>query len=250
MRIKLALLTLLITLSPSIIAKQPVSTIYDQERERSIPFSLNLPNKKSNCTAKNQCPVAIINAGYGISHDKYQFISEQFNQLGYLTIAVGHELPTDPPLSVSGNLYETRSENWQRGANTLKFIRKYFSDSLPNYDFDNLTLIGHSNGGDISAWLANEKVDYINTMITLDHRRVPLPRNKEIKVFSIRASDFPADTGVLYTEEESKELPVCVTTIENAKHNDIHDDGPKWLKGKINLLITQFINQQDCKKVV
>ena len=43
-----------------------------------------------------------------------------------MVVAIGHELPNDPPLSVSGNLYETRSENWSRGAVTLDFIRNNF----------------------------------------------------------------------------------------------------------------------------
>ena len=101
------------------------------------------------------------------------FLTKVLNELGYLVVAVGHELPGDPPLSVTGNLFETRSENWTRGAATLNFLQHQLASRYPSYDFEALLLVGHSNGGDISAWLANQTQPYVNTLITLDHRRVP-----------------------------------------------------------------------------
>ena len=96
-------------------------------------------------------PSCIFKAGYGVPYTKYTFISQQLNQLGYLVVAVGHELPNDPLLSISGNLYEARSENWRRDAQTLSALKNTLSKRFNNYDFEHLLLIGHSNGGDISA---------------------------------------------------------------------------------------------------
>ena len=119
------------------------------------------------------------------------FLTQQLNELGYLVVAIGHELLKDPPLSVTGDLYETGSENWQRGAVTLEFIWKTLKLSYQNYDFEHLLLIGHSNGGDIAYWLANENKSYIVSLITLDHRGCLCL----VRILSIRASDFPADKG-------------------------------------------------------
>ncbi|PWK53179.1 alpha/beta hydrolase [Pleionea mediterranea] len=224
-------------------------TIYDKSRDRAIPIEISFPGDIEKCTTKTKCPVAFLSAGYGISHLKYTFISNQFNQLGYLVIAVGHELPNDPALSVSGNLFETRSENWSRGAQTLDFLKNAMSERFNKYNFEALTLIGHSNGGDISAWLGNEEKAYIRKIITLDHRRVPLPRNKNIQVFSIRASDFPADRGVLLTDKEQEKFNGCIVKILKAKHNDIADFGPLWLKKKINFLIESQLNGQSCSEL-
>lgn len=227
-------------------AKNNDNTVFDQSRDRNIPITVSKPINSASCTQKNQCPVAIISAGYGIKHTEYQFIENKLNQHGFLTLAVGHELPNDPPLSVTGNLYQTRSENWQRGAHTLRFLKAHFENLLPSYNFSSLTLIGHSNGGDISSWLANEGVNYVDRVITIDHRRVPLPRNKNIKVLSIRGSDFPADKDVLYTQSEAAQLPVCIVKIAKSRHNDMYDGGPEWLKEAINIHITQFLNNQAC----
>ena len=146
-------------------------------------------------------------------------------------------------------MYETRSENWSRGAKTLDFLKNSLSKDLEKYDFEKLTLIGHSNGGDISAWLGNENKAYIRKVITLDNRRVPLPRNSNIEVLSIRASDFPADKGVLPTDIEQEKLGSCSVKIPKAKHNDMADFGPLWLKEKINLLIKNYLNEQPCSEL-
>ncbi|MBQ4845044.1 alpha/beta hydrolase [Pseudoalteromonas sp. MMG005] len=223
--------------------------IYDEARDRTIPVEIVFPNNIELCSTHVKCPVAFISAGYGVSHTKYTFLSKQFNQLGYLVIAIGHELPSDPALSISGNLYETRSENWSRGAKTLDFLKNFLSKRYINYDFENLTLIGHSNGGDISAWLGNENKRYIEKIITLDHRRVRLPRNSDFQILSIRASDFPADKGVLPTATEQEKYGSCVVSIAKAKHNDITDFGPEWLKERINSLINNYLSGFPCSKL-
>lgn len=223
--------------------------IFDQSRDRYIPIEISYPVETGACKAELPCKVAFVSAGYGVSHSNYQFIGNLFEQRGYMVVAIGHELPNDPPLSVSGNLYETRSENWSRGAVTLDFIRNNLKPRFKNYDFDNLTLVGHSNGGDISAWLANEGKDYIQDIITLDHRRVPLPRRDDVKVLSIRASDFPADKGVLPSTTEQKKFASCVVTIPKARHNDMEDEGPEWLKTKINTLIAGFLEENSCAQL-
>lgn len=239
----------LLLLSASINFTAIADVITDTFRDRHIPIEISPPYQAEVCKAESPCPVAFISAGYGVSHSNYQFIANLFEQKGYMVVAIGHELPNDPPLSVSGNLYETRSENWSRGAVTLDFIRNNLKSRFKNYDFDNLTLVGHSNGGDISAWLANEDKNYIKVIITLDHRRVPLPRRDDIKVLSIRASDFPADKGVLPTVSEQQKFGSCVVRIPKARHNDMEDEGPEWLKTKINALIAGFLAENSCAQL-
>lgn len=220
-------------------------TIYDPSRERQIPIKIYLPDIVCETT---QCPVAFLSAGYGVSHLKYNFIANFFNQRGYLIISVGHELESDPPLSVRDDLFETRLENWNRGAVSLAFLVQYFKrlqkdeSYLENYNFGNITLIGHSNGGDISSLFAIKHQNTVDTLITLDHRRYPLPRDTSIKVLSLRASDFPADDGVLYSENELALGFRCVTRLEKARHNDMVDWGPEWLKRSITSKIDDFLD--------
>lgn len=231
-----------LTFSGAVSAKS--ITLVDNARERKIPAELYYPDKQQLCTQKQPCPVVLLSAGYGVPHSEYTFLAETFTDSGYLVVAIGHELPGDPALSVSGNLYETRSENWQRGATTLAFVQQSLKQQLPGYNFDALTLAGHSNGGDISAWLGNNGKNYIKRIITLDHRRVALPKTKAISVLSIRASDFAADKGVLPNSKEQALFGSCVVTINNARHNDMSDQGPVWLKEKIQQLVSQYLEKR------
>lgn len=223
--------------------------VYDESRDRYIPIEVSHPNGQEHCQVSQQCSVALLSAGYGVSHTKYGFLAKQLNQLGYMVVAIGHELESDPPLSLSGNLYETRSENWIRGAATLDFIKHELESTYPSYNFNDLLLIGHSNGGDISSWLANEGKDYIDTVITLDHRRVPLPRNKGIGVLSIRGSDYPADDGVLPSPQEAQAYSLCVKKIPESQHNDMTDYGPDWLKIAINKVVEGYLTGSSCKQL-
>ncbi|MEJ6476935.1 alpha/beta hydrolase [Pseudoalteromonas piscicida] len=224
------------------------TTIEDTERDRDIPIKLYQPKNTSHCTTSTPCAVAMLSAGYGVPHTDYQFLAATLTQAGYLVIAVGHELPSDPPLSVKGNLYETRAENWQRGADTLIFVRDHYKSKLAGFDFDKVLLIGHSNGGDISAWLINHGAQFANHIITLDHRRVPLPLSTKVNVLSIRASDFAADPGVLPTEAQ-QQFNACVVTIPRAKHNDMSDIGPDWLKQKITGILESHLAGTACHQI-
>lgn len=220
--------------------------VLDLQRNRTIPVEVTLPSNEHACTPSAKCNVAFVSAGYGVPHTSYQFLSDSLSRLGLLVVAIGHELAGDPPLSVSGNLYETRKENWKRGSDTLKVVRREFSETYPAFDFDNLLLVGHSNGGDISAWLALESPSYVTKLITLDHRRVPLPRSRALPVLSIRASDYEADDGVLHSEQEQAQYNSCIVNIPQARHNDMSDYGPDALKLQIQGIIQGWLAKDSC----
>ena len=115
----------------SLVQTANAEVIYDESRQRSIPVEITFPAEKGECSTTEKCPVAFLSAGYGVPHSKYTFLASELNRLGYLVVAIGHELPSDPVLSVAGNLYETRSENWRRGAQTLDFLKhRDLSDDL------------------------------------------------------------------------------------------------------------------------
>ncbi len=215
--------------------------VEDSERQRSIPVEIYEPQRV--CSTDNQCPVAIINPGYRVTHTGYVFLADVLNELGFLVVAVRHELSGDPVLSREGNLYQTRRENWVRGAKNLRVVIQDLGSRLPGADFRQVTLIGHSNGGDIASWYVKEKGDGVITLITLDHRRVPLPRAKDIAVLSIRADDFVADKGVLPDQSEQQQYGDCVVKIPDSRHNDMSDDGPEWLHQKVRDVLRSYLQK-------
>ncbi|RLQ19254.1 alpha/beta hydrolase [Vibrio sp. SBT000027] len=223
--------------------------IVDSTRDRSIPLEIVLPQDSDSCTTKEQCDVAFISAGNRVLFTKYSFVGEMLNDRGYMTIYVDHELPSDPPLSKTGDLYQTRIENWMRGAQTLNVLQHELASRFPTYDFDKLTLVGHSNGGDISTWLSNENKSYVSQLITLDHKRVTLPKSESIRVLSIRATEYPTKEGVLPTESEQKQYGSCVVEIPNSKHMDLSDYGSNLAKQSTNDIIIGFLDGLACEEL-
>ncbi|MFC3031521.1 alpha/beta fold hydrolase [Pseudoalteromonas fenneropenaei] len=229
---------------------QPLpSELTDATRQRAIPVVIQLPVQTS-CSKAAPCRVAILGSGYGIAHNEYQFITTVLNQRGYLTIAIQHELPEDPPLSRSMPFSETRLENWQRGVDSVEFVRATLAAQLSHFNFNELTLLGHSNGGDIAALYAQQYPQQVKQVVTFDSRRVPMPRSLGVAVLTLRASDYPADEGVLPNTEETAQFPICVSLIPDSKHNDMYDGGPEWLKTAMQNRLSHYLDGVSCDKLV
>ena len=243
LRITNTSLTLLLLCSVSSHALQ--KNLLDEQRQRPIPISITYPDVKI-CSTQAPCKLAILSSGYGIPHTEYQFMVSELARSGFAVVTVQHQLKTDPSLSVIQPYLKTRARNWQRGTENLTFVLKTLTPIHPEIDFNTITLVGHSNGGDIGAWFSKKFPQKVSMLITLDHRRVPLPRINTIQVLSIRGSDFPADANVLYTPAELQELRACVVTIPKSRHNDMTDSGPNWLKSAISKKISNFINNAQC----
>ena len=220
--------------------------LFDPARQRPIVVEVYLPEAAATCTKTHRCPTALLSAGYGIDHGHYSFAASALTELGYLVVSVQQELPSDPPLPTEGDLFAARTPNWQRGAANLRFVVQALRDTHPEFDWERPMLIGHSNGGDISAWLVRESPDFAGALVTLDSRRVPLPRTGVPRVLSIRAEDFPADDGVLPSLDERRTSGACIVTLAGAHHDEMHDGGPAALRQRIARSIRRFLSPGEC----
>jgi len=216
-------------------------SLFDGERHRAIALDLYFPPHASRCGQPGLCPVVFFSAGYGIGIGEYAFVAAALNELGYLMVSVGQELPGDPPMASKGDLFKLRSPEWARGAPNIRYAQSVLRQRYPGYDWTHPVLAGHSNGGDIAAWLVRESPDFASAVITLDNRRATLPRGVAPKLLSIRASDFVADGGVLPTVRERRRSGACIMTIAGAHHNAINDGGGAPLKGAIAHAIQHFL---------
>jgi pimeloyl-ACP methyl ester carboxylesterase len=216
-------------------------TLVDGARGRTIPVAIYLPSAKTRCAPARRCPVAVLSGGYGVSHFDYAFLARALTTLGYLVVSIQHDLPTDAALATTGDLVALRTPVWQRGGDNIRFAHAVLAAEYPGFAWDAVLLIGHSNGGDISTWLADDEPGIVAALITLDHRRMPLPRASAPRMLSIRAGDFPADPGVLPTPEEQRLLGLRVVTITGARHDDMNDAGSSRLKRAIVGEVRQFL---------
>jgi pimeloyl-ACP methyl ester carboxylesterase len=210
----------------------------DGERGRDVPVELYL-GRRPGPPGEGQ-GLVIISAGYGLAKDAYSFIAHPLAERGYLVASVQHDLPGDEPLVRTGDLFELRRPAWQRGAQNIVFVTNALNAKYGPLG-GTVTLIGHSHGGDISLWLATERPEMVARVITLDHRRVPVPRVATPRIMTLRASDTTADPGVLPSPQEREALRIRVIELAGARHNDMHDGGSKALKGQILNAILGFV---------
>jgi hypothetical protein len=192
-------------------------------------------------------PVAILNHGSTVKNTEYSFLSNAFAARGYLAIAPQHDLPTDPPMVTKvGELYVGRLPQIQRGVANIKFAIEEMKKIQPHADYNKVTLVGHSMGGDISVYFAKQYPDEIKKVVTLDNQRVPFLIQGKFKILSFRSKDpqFKTDPGVIPSDEQRENAGITVVQTP-FQHNDMRDTGPEDAKNSIQSMLDKFLINTD-----
>jgi hypothetical protein len=188
-------------------------------------------------------PVAIISHGNTVKNTEYSFLANVLAAKGYLVASIQHDLPSDPPLvTKQGSLYVGRLALYERGQANIQFVLQELPKIQPNADYQHLTLLGHSNGGDISMFFAQQHPEMVKRVVTLDNLRVPFVTDGRLKILSFRSKDpeFKTDPGVLPSDKSAKEAGIDIVKTE-ARHTDMSDRGPDSLKENIQGTLDRFL---------
>ena len=186
-------------------------------------------------------PVAIINHGNTVKFTEYSFLANAFAARGYLVASIQHDLPTDTPMVTrEGSLYVGRLPAYERAEQNILFTIGELKKIQPNADYDHLTMVGHSNGGDIAVYFADEHPELVVRCITLDNLRVPLAASRFTKFLSFRSKDknFVPDPGVV----PAAKVPGVDIVHTDAQHTDMSDRGPDALKETIQSDLDRFLD--------
>jgi dienelactone hydrolase len=213
-------------------------TLVDTARNRKIPIEIY-----SNANPKiNNHQLVVLSTGYGSSNTEYSYIAKSLINLGYLVVCVQHEQPNDPPIPSGENIYKLRMPTWERGVKNVEFVISAMKQQFQSIDNQQVILIGHSNGGDISMLFATLYPQKVSKVITLDHRRMPIPKVSKPQILSFRADEFEADNSVLPDSATQKMYNIQIINLKNTKHDDLRDIGNQELKQLITNKIIQFLN--------
>ncbi len=191
--------------------------------------------------------VAVLNHGNTVKHSEYSFLANIFAARGYLSISPQHDLPTDPPMVTKpGELYVGRLPQIQRGVANIHFAVDEMKKIQPNANYDKLTMVGHSMGGDISMFFAKEYPDQVKKLVTLDNLRVPFMTDAKFKILSFRSKDtqFKPDPGVVPDAEQCEKAGITVVDT-GFQHNDMRDTGPDRAKNSIQTMLDKFLGDTD-----
>jgi hypothetical protein len=221
-------------------------TFHDPDRgNRLVPVHVAIRRDKEMQANAGmiKLPVAIINHGNTVKNTEYSFIANAFAARGYMVLSPQHDLPTDPPMVTKvGELYVGRLPQIQRGVANIRFAIHEMEKVQPNADYDKVTMVGHSMGGDISMYFAKEYPDEIKKVVTLDNLRVPFLTDGKFKILSFRSKDthFQADPGVVPDDEQCEQAGITVVNT-GYQHNDMRDTGPDGAKSSIEAMLNKFL---------
>src|ERR1700720_1497015 len=189
-------------------------------------------------------PVAILNHGNTVKFTEYSFLANLFAARGYMVASIQHDLATDAPLVTKvGELYVGRLPQYQRSIANIRFAINELRKVQPNADYDHLTMVGHSNGGDISMYFAKVYPDQIKKVVTLDNLRVPFMTDGKFKILSFRSKDpvFKPDPGVVPDDDICEKAGITVVRTAY-QHNDMRDTGSDDVKSTIQGMLDKFLD--------
>jgi hypothetical protein len=193
-------------------------------------------------------PVAIISHGNTVKNTEYSFLENVLAARGYFVASIQHDLPTDEPLmTVNGAPYVGRLPVYQRGERNILFAIGELKKIQPHADYDHLTLLGHSNGGDISMFFAKEHPDMVKRVVTLDNLRVPFVMHGP-QVLSFRSKDWKPDPGVVPDKADSTAAGIEVVQTD-AQHVQMSDRGPDSVKESIQATLDKFLGEDNASSL-
>src|SRR4051812_44107673 len=225
-------------------------TFYDASRDnRPVPVDIAVRwDKEMQANAGMiKLPVAILNHGNTVKNTEYSFLANIFAARGYLAISPQHDLPGDPPLvTKASEPFAGRLPQIQRGVDNIHFAINEMKKLQPNADYDKVTMLGHSMGGDISMYFAREYPDEIKKVVTLDNLRVPFLTDGKFKILSFRSKDthFKPDPGVVPDDDQCEQAGITVVNT-GFQHNDMRDTGPDAAKSSIQSMLDKFLDESD-----
>jgi alpha/beta hydrolase fold len=189
-------------------------------------------------------PVAILNHGNTVKFTEYSFLANMLAMRGYMVVSVQHDLEADGPMVTKvGEEYVGRRPHYNRGIANIMFAIDELRKIQPNADYHHLTLVGHSNGGDISMYFAARHPDLVTRVVTLDNLRVPFITDGKFKILSFRSTDpvFKADPGVVPDNEMCRRAGITVVNT-SYQHNELSDRGPDQVKTTIESIVDRFLD--------
>ncbi len=220
--------------------------LYDSARHRDISVDLAV-RRDTEMKAEAglaALPVAIVSQGNTVKNTEYSFLANSLAARGYLVASIQHDLPTDTPLvTKAGSLYVGRLPVYERGVANILYTIQELKKIEPNADYEHLTMVGHSNGGDISMFFTQQHPELVKQVVTLDNLRVPFVTSGATKILSFRSKDpmFTADPNVLPDAEVAKRAGIDIVATD-AQHNDMSDRGPDSVKQRIQDTLDSFLN--------
>jgi hypothetical protein len=227
--------------------------LFDAARQR--PISVDLAVRRDYELKADdgfwKLPVAVISNGNTVKNTEYSFLANALATRGYLVASIQQDLPSDPPLMTKeGEPYVGRREVYEKGEANILFVLGELKTRQPDADFNHLTMVGHSNGGDTSMYFAKHHPEMVSKVVTLDNLRVPFVTSDKMKILSFRSDDpnFKTDPGVLPNARQAVKNGIDIIKTP-FQHTQMSDRGPDSVKEKIQEALDHFLSDSSSSEL-
>ncbi len=95
----------------------------------------------------------------------------------------------------------------------------------------------------MAALFGNQHPNLVYKIITMDNRRMFLPRTSIPKIYTLRSNDYPADEGVLPADDEQKKYHMTVQPT-SINHSHMDNKGSDEEKKTLNEFILKYLDEQ------
>lgn len=216
--------------------------LHDALRNRDVPVELAISRRAElkELLFGIKPRVALVNHGNTVDHREYSFIANVLATQGYLVASIQHDLKGDAPLSQQGFPFVGRLPVYERGAQNIHFVLDEMKKRYPELDYTKLTMLGHSNGGDISMFFAGNNPDLVTKIVTLDNLRVPFLMSGKSRILSFRSKDWKPDPGVVPNDDLCEHAGIELVKTD-FQHTDMSDRGPDTVKDSIKSVLARFL---------
>ena len=235
--------------SQHFIRHEQLPLVDSARNDRSVPVDVYVRRDKemrATLGTIDPLPVVIINHGNTVKSSEYSFAAKFFAGLGYLVLSIQHDVPGDPPLAAPaerGTSYITRWSSYMKGSANIDFVVDTLKKQEPFADYDHLTLLGHSQGGDIAVFYTKSHPNTVVRVFTFDNLRIPL--EGETETFSIRGldeNDFKTEKGVLPCTAPCEKGNVTIGKSDS-HHTTLSDRGPEGVRERLLGSIAEFLKR-------
>ena len=222
-------------------------TLYDPlrtDRPVDVDIAVRRDREMEEVAEMVTLPVAILNHGNTVKYTEYSFLVNVLAMRGYLVASVQHDIEADGAMVTQADEeYVGRRPHYNKGIANILFVIDELKTLYPNADYHQLTMVGHSNGGDISMYFAKRHPDLIKKVVTLDNLRVPFVTDGKFKILSFRSKDpvFKADPGVVPDDAMCQKAGITVVKTPY-QHNELSDRGPDEVKSSIQSILDRFLD--------
>ena len=220
------------------------------DRPVSVDIAVRFDRELEATAEMIELPVAILNHGNIVKFTEYSFLANVLAYRGDMVVSIQHDLESDEPMVTRvGEEYVGRRSQYNRGIANIKFAIDNLKKIQPNSDYAHLTMVGHSNGGDISMYFAKRYPELTKKVARSTICVSPSSPTASSRSSRSRDPVFKPDPGVVPDDEICEKVGIKVVRT-NYQHTDMSDRGPDEVKSTIQNILAEFLDDDSPPKPV